>query len=278
VDGNRRKKGRAIEDVAGLVILGGNEGQRISDCKIRDPRGFTAVHVREGDKLSCTGAVVEKNEIGPVGDEYDPAVDGPDPEVSPLGRPLADGLSIACKDSIIRDNTFIDNSDASIVIYCSPGTVVSGNRITAKKVDAMAGILMVDVTPWNGDYTGTIVKGNTIDASSRTIRVGIGIGSAVWSDDVESVLKGGTVQANTIKGHWMGYGIAARGLSSWTVKENVDEARHQGVLGPRCFGEPVNPEPMPFVFTESSITDSTFQSGFEDHAFEYGMSRTTGST
>lgn len=273
IDGNRRKKGRGIVDTGGLVVLGGNEGQTITDCKIRDPRGFTAIHYREGDKLSCTGAVIEKNEIGPVGDEYDPKVDGPDPELSELGRPLAAGLSMACKDSVVRDNTFIDNTDASIVLYCSPGTVVSGNRISARKASAMAGILMVDSTPWNGDYTGTIVKGNTIDAVSRTIRVGIGLGSAVWSDDVETVLKGGTVQANTLKGKWMGYGIAAAGLQGWTVKDNFDEAGHQGKRSARCFDEPINPGPMAFMYTKSSITDSTFQSGFKDHIFQYGRSR-----
>jgi hypothetical protein len=273
IDGNRRKKGRGIVDTGGLVVLGGNEGQTITDCKIRDPRGFTAIHYREGDKLSCTGAVIEKNEIGPVGDEYDPKVDGPDPELSELGRPLAAGLSMACKDSVVRDNTFIDNTDASIVLYCSPGTVVSGNRISARKASAMAGILMVDSTPWNGDYTGTIVKGNTIDAASRTIRVGIGLGSAVWLDDVETVLKGGTVQANTLKGKWMGYGIAAAGLQGWTVKDNFDEAGHQGKRSARCFDEPINPDPMAFMYTKSSITESTFQSGFEDHIFQYGESR-----
>ncbi|WVW79728.1 hypothetical protein I302_101698 [Kwoniella bestiolae CBS 10118] len=271
IDGNRKKLGRIknMDDAAGLVILGGNEGQSIKHCWIKNPRGFTAVHIREGDKLQCTGAVIDKNEIGPVGEEYDPELDGEDPEMSPLGRPLADGLSIACRDSFVRDNTFYDNTDASIVIYCSPGTLVLANHITARSLSSMAGILLVDQTPFDGDYTGVTVKQNIIDAASRSIRVGIGIGSTVWSDDTETILKGGSVLNNGLKGRYMGYGIAAAGLEGFKVKGNWDEAQHQGQRSARCFDEPVNPDPMAFLYNLETIKDSEFQSGFKDHDFQY---------
>jgi hypothetical protein len=259
-------------DPSGLIVIGGNEGQTIKQCQIMDPRGFTAVHVREGDKLSCTGAVIEKNEIGPVGDEYDPAVDGDDPEMSPIGRPLADGISIACRDSFVRDNTFFDNTAAAIVIYCSPGTIVQANHIYAKKASMMGGILMVDSTPFDGDYSKMVVKSNIINAVSRTIRVGIGIGAAVWSDDIDMILKGGSVIANGFKGNYMGYSIAAAGLNAWTIKHNWDESVHQGKRSARCFDEPVNPEPMPFLYYGDTVKESDIQSGFTDGEFQYGMS------
>lgn len=272
IDGNRQGLGRMVEyDPSGLVVIGGNEGQSIRECKISDPRGFTAVHVREGDKLSCSGAVIEKNEIGPVGEEYDPAVDGDDPEMSPLGRPLADGLSIACRDSFVRDNTFVDNTAAAIVVYCSPGTLVHANRISARARSMMGGILMVDETPFKGDYSKMVVKSNIIDAVSRTIRVGIGIGAAVWSDDIETILKGGTVLANSFKGQYMGYGIAAAGLNGWTIKDNWDEAVHQGKRSARCFEDQMNPEPMAFLYNSDTVKESDIQSGFTDGKFEYGM-------
>jgi hypothetical protein len=273
IDGNREVLGRMTEfDPNGLIVIGGNEGQSIKQCKIMDPRGFTAVHVREGDKLSCTGAVIEKNEIGPVGDEYDPAVDGDDPEMSPLGRPLADGISIACRDSFVRDNTFFDNTAAAIVIYCSPGTLVQANHIYAKQRSMMGGILMVDSTPFNGDYSKMVVKSNIINAVSRTIRVGIGIGAAVWSDDIDMILKGGSVIANGFKGNYMGYSIAAAGLNAWTIKDNWDEAVHQGKRSARCFDDPVNPEPMPFLYYGDTVKESDVQSGFTDAEFQYGTS------
>ncbi|ODN80796.1 hypothetical protein L202_02946 [Cryptococcus amylolentus CBS 6039] len=271
VDGNRKKLGR-MKDVGlatGLVVLGGNEGQSVQESWIKHPRGFTAIHIREGDKLQCTGAVIEKNEIGPVGEEFDPEKDGDDPEMSPLGRPLADGVSIACRDSFVRDNTFYDNTDAAVVVYCSPGTLIHANHIFARGLSAMAGILLVDSTPFDGDYSGVVVKSNIIDAASRTIRVGIGIGPTVWSDDTETVLTGGSVIGNGLKGRYMGYGIAAAGLKKWTVKDNWDEAKHEGSKSARCFDEPVNPDPMGLLYNAPTIEDSTFQIGFADHDFQY---------
>lgn len=274
IDGNRQGLGRMVDyDPSGLIVIGGNEGQSIRQNKILDPRGFTAVHVREGDKLSCSGAIIEKNDIGPVGNEYDPAVDGDDPEMSPLGRPLADGVSIACRDSFVRDNRFIDNTAAAIVVYCSPGTLVHANYISARSASMMGGILMVDATPFSGDYSQMVVKSNIIDAATRTIRVGIGLGAAVWSDDTDTILKGGSVLANSFKGRFMGYSIAAAGLNGWTIKDNWDEAQHQGKRSARCFDEPVNPEPMPFLYDASSVKESDIQSGFVNGEFQYGELR-----
>jgi hypothetical protein len=271
IDGGRDKLGRIIDssESAGLIVLGGNEGQAVRNCLIKNPRGFTGIHIREGDKMSCTGAVIEKNEFGPIGEEYDAAKDGPDPENSPLGRPLADGISIACRDSFVRDNTFIDNTDAAIVVYCSPGTLVQSNRITAKTLSAMAGILLVDATPFDGDYTGTMVRSNIIDAASRMIRVGIGIGPPAWSDDIDSVLSGGSVIGNGIRGSYMGYGMTAAGLKGWTITDNWDEATHVGVRSERCFDDLINPDPVAFLQDSALIKDTTIQPGFLDQHFEY---------
>ncbi len=54
--------------------------------------------------MACHGALIEGNTIGPVGEEWVEERDGEDPERSPVGKPLADGLSLACKDSIVRGN------------------------------------------------------------------------------------------------------------------------------------------------------------------------------
>lgn len=126
IDGNRASLGRvlpAIQEASPLVLLGNNEGQVVSGCTIRDPRyfglpllvllqhadssdgrGWTAIQLREGDNLSCEGALIEDNKIGPAGEEWIVDVDGEDPENSPLGRPLASGLSIACRGSTVVRN------------------------------------------------------------------------------------------------------------------------------------------------------------------------------
>jgi hypothetical protein len=94
----------------------------------------------------------------------------------------------------------------------------------------------------------------------------------VWSDDTETVLKGGSVIGNGIRGRCMGYGIAAAGLEGWTIKDNWDEAGHGGERSPRCFDEPINPDPVDFLMTSGLIKDSQIQSGFKDQPFEYGPS------
>ncbi|KAJ9123484.1 hypothetical protein QFC24_003698 [Naganishia onofrii] len=109
IDGNRRKLGRVLpsdspDEPSPLVLLGNNEGQVVRSCNIRDPRGWTAIQFREGDNLSCENAVIEDNRIGPAGEEWDEALDGDDPENSPLGRPLASGLSLACRTSTVQRN------------------------------------------------------------------------------------------------------------------------------------------------------------------------------
>lgn len=276
VDGNRKKLGRAKpdEDGPGLVVLGGNEGQVVRDCLLKDPRGFTALHIREGDKLQCKGATVINNYIGPVGDEYDPAKDGEDPETSPLGRPLADGVTVACRDSIVRDNTFVDNTDAAIVLYCAPGTIVENNRISTSTKSAIAGVLLVDATPFDGDYTGVQVRQNTIHAESAPIRIGIGMGAAVLSDDTDTVIRGAIVRGNTIKGDYLSYGITAAGLEDWTIDGNVFNGVFSGAPSDRCFSEVPMPAPAKMVVHRDTVKGN-IQDGYVNEGFQYSESRRT---
>ena len=273
VDGNRKKllRARPDEDSTGLVVLGGNEGQVIRDSVLKDPRGYTALHIREGDKLQCKGAQVLNNVIGPVGEEYDEAKDGEDPEQSPLGRPLADGVSIACRDSIIRGNTFIDNTDAAIVIFCSPGSTVENNMISTKSSSAIAGILMVDGTPFDADFSGVQVRRNTIHAEGAPIRIGIGMGTTILSDDTDTILKGAFITENSIKGDLLSYGIAAAGLEDWTIEDNHLEGMYSGKASKRCFEDVELPLPGKMVVHKASVKGAV-QPGYNDMAFQYSES------
>lgn len=134
----------------------------------------------------------------------------------------------------------------------------------------MAGILLVDSTPFDGNYTGTAVSNNIIDATSFPIRVGIGLGAAVWSDDTDTILTGGSVTENVMRGLHMGFGIAASGLLNWKIMENWSEARHSGVRTKRCFDEPINPSPVAFLYNKKTIGGSEIQEDFVDGEFAYG--------
>lgn len=274
INGSRRTFGRVRDpnNSPGLIVLGGAVGQTVRECHISDPRGFTAIHVREGPRLNCRGAVIEQNEITSVGEEYDKEYDGADPESSPWGRPLADGISIACRDSFVRDNVLTDCTDAGIVVYCSPGTKIENNRVTTENRGAIGGILLVDSSPFKGDYSGVMVRDNILDASGRSMRVGIGLGLSILSDDIETILKGGSVISNRLTGSYMGYGIAAAGLSGWTIEDNWDDARYEGEPSERCFDEPVNPPPQAFIYNSATLEKSKVQDGFFDSDFAYSES------
>jgi hypothetical protein len=136
----------------------------------------------------------------------------------------------------------------------------------------MGGILMVDVGPWEGSYLDTVVSHNVIDALGGLIRIGIGIGPPVWSDDLETTLQDGRVTDNILRGYWMGYGIVAAGVKNFTVTDNLSTARHSGLRGSRCPTEPFeNSPPMAFLYNATS-TQGDIQQDFVDGSVQYGKS------
>lgn len=185
---------------------------------------------------------------------------------------------------------FVDITDASMVIYGSPGSLIDDNTIRAQHRNSMGGILLSDYGPWEGNYTNTRVSSNTIEADEGTlIRVGIGLGASILSDDTESVLFGGVVRENVLKGYGMGYGIAAAGLRDFVVVDNESKARHGGLLGDRCLvpleeddiaakgmteeqrdtGVIKNPRPAAFLRNSKLIEGGRWQSDFIDSSFFY---------
>lgn len=152
---------------------------------------------------------------------------------------------------------------------------------------------MVDAVPFDGDYTNTRVQNNTLEAAENTLmRVGIGIGARVWSDDTDTVLRGGIVTENILQGGGMGYGIAVGGVEDFTITENesrVVSKKHSGVRGQRCLvpleadeeaafgmsreerevGIVKNPEPMAFLRNGESISGGEVQEDFVEGDFTY---------
>lgn len=131
---------------------------------------------------------------------------------------------------------------------------------------------MVDYGPWEGSYLSTSVAHNTIDALGGLIRVAIGVGPPVWSDDNETILRDGEVRENIMRGYWMGYGIVAAGVRNFTIVDNVSTARHSGSMGERCPEEPgANAPPSAFLYSASSARGE-FQKEFVDGSISYGAS------
>ncbi len=156
---------------------------------------------------------------------------------------------------------------------------------------------MIDPSPFDANYTGVRVLNNTLEADEGALmRVAIGLGAAIWSDDLETVLYGGTVTGNHIRGLGMGYGIAAAGVRDFVVTENESLARHSGQRGERCLvpveesdpewdkltdeekevGVVRNPIPQAFVRNEHMIEGGEWQEDFVPADFAYRKSPLVG--
>ena len=250
VDGNRPNLG-ATEGQALIQAGGSASGQVIREVKALDTRSWSTIHLFEGGSPRCVGALVEHNEIGPAG--------------QPDGT-WADGISLACTKSIVRNNTIVDATDGGIVVFGAPGSVVESNVIRAQSRTLLGGINMVDFQPFEGDYTGTIVRGNTIDAAGATIRIGLGMGLRVWicldpaQYPAQPTLFGAVVTGNALTGMHMQYGYTVDGVRDWTVRGNMDLAAHSGIPTVDCHGQ-IASIPSGFLFHKARAAGD-FQSEF----------------
>ena len=260
IDGGRPQFGRLADGGALLEMGNAGTNETVQNIVAHDPRGWSALHFREGVVTNgvpqCQGAKILNNTLGPSG------------TATPSGT-WADGISMACGNSLVQGNTVQDATDGGIVVFGAPGSTIKNNTVVALTQTLLGGINMVDYAPVNGNYAGTTVTGNTIDARSAFIKVGIAMGPQVWGCG-SGTNTGGTVTGNTLQGQHMGYGYAVNGVSNWTVTGNVDNSKHVGVPGSGCGGA----TSAPAGFQVQSATSSTMQSGFQSALLTYVLAVT----
>lgn len=260
VDGNRPNLGYRGGDA--LVYAGGSsDRQIIRAVKITEPRSWSALQLIQGHPSPappCSNALVEDNEVGPAGSS---------------DETWADGISLACTKTIVRNNRIIDATDGGIVIFGAPGSFIEDNTIRAETRTLLGGINMVDYDPYDGNYSGTVVRNNGIDASGAVIRIGLGMGTRVWgclpTESDRDPLHGATVTGNTLRGTRMQYGFAVDGVTDWTATDNVDEATHSGRPTVDCRGT-IASAPTGFQFYPPRA-DGVFQPEFEQAFLELAL-------
>jgi hypothetical protein len=253
VDGARPARGRVLKGDA-LIEIGGDAADMVVEhVRAYDPRGWSILHVFEGSR--CTGARIEDNELGPAG--------------KPDGS-WADGISFACRKGIVRHNNITDASDGGIVVFGAPGTVVEDNHIVSRQGVLLGGINLVDYHPFDGDYAGTIVRHNVIEAAGGFIKIGIAIGPAVWGLGHGEINRGASVTDNVIEGDGgFGYGIAIDGARGLTVTGNRTQGHPHAVWGPRC--PPMHAQPSLGLVRNPATTDGMFQAGFQTGMLGYSI-------
>ncbi|KAG8865142.1 hypothetical protein FRB96_000031 [Tulasnella sp. 330] len=264
--GNRAGAG-PITGGANIEFGGGNQNQVVEYVHSRDPRSWSCLHIAEGP-FTCANVMIQNNDIGPCGTD--------------AFQEWADGISLSCKFSTVQNNVVTGATDGGIVIFGSPGSWIHNNTIVNQGAMQLGGINLVDYLPWNGNFTGTVVENNSIMGGFATnltnttaeegkntydafIKIGIAMGSRTWFGDQfgYNVTSGAVVRNNTFQGAF-GYAMAAAVLSNWTVTGNTvdNDVTFIGSLGPNCTKGETYPDPEPFVFNSTELTDCTMDQAF----------------
>ncbi|KAF8505871.1 hypothetical protein F5888DRAFT_481064 [Russula emetica] len=253
---------------ANIEMGGPNSDQLIEYVHSYDPRSWSCLHIAEGGLL-CNNVTVQNNDIGPCG--------------SDVFQQWADGISVSCRSALVRNNMVNNPTDGGIVLFGAPGTLVTNNTIWVENRTLLGGINMVDVVPWGGDYSGTIVQNNTVlggfatDSKSNTqndgenvddviIKIGIAIGPETWFVDEfgANVSSSGTVLDNKLSGAF-GYGVAITSAHNFTVQGTtlVGNTSFIGSRGPNCSASDPTPPSAAFIVGSANVTTSNLQSQFQ---------------
>ncbi|KZT71563.1 hypothetical protein DAEQUDRAFT_724099 [Daedalea quercina L-15889] len=266
INGTRGNNGPISGD-ANIEMGGDNSGQLIEFVHSFDPRGWSCLHIAEGT-FKCNNQTIQNNDIGPCGTD--------------AFQQWADGISISCMNTVVRNNSVNNPTDGGIVVFGAPGTLVENNTIWVVNNTLLGGINMVDYDPWSGNYTNTIVRNNVImggfatsdeepgekdgtNAEDVIVKIGIAIGPRTWFGDqyYNNVSSSGTVLNNNFTGAF-GYAMAISSARNFTVQGNilVGNTSFIGRRGPNCTSDDTTPNATAFVIDPALVTDSNEQSGF----------------
>ncbi|KAK0491487.1 hypothetical protein IW261DRAFT_91915 [Armillaria novae-zelandiae] len=255
---------------ANIEIGGPTSDQVVEYVRSFDPRSWSCLHIAEGG-LQCKNATIQNNDIGPCG--------------SDLFQQWADGISVACANSVVRNNMVMNPTDGGIVLFGSPGTQVYNNTIWVVNQTLLGGINMVDYDPWSGDYTGTVIHNNTMlggfatdkpegsetkgtNVDDATMKIGVAIGPRTWfgARYGTNLSRSGTVYDNRFSGAFS-YAIAITSATNFTVQDNVlfGNTSFIGAVGPNCSISDVDiPTPAPFVIDRNLTSAMSTQSDFQN--------------
>jgi len=233
-----------------------------------DPRSWSCLHIAEGP-LTCSGVTIQNNDIGPCG--------------SDVFQEWADGISLSCSNSLVRNNTISDATDGGIVVFGAPGSLIQNNTISVQNSTCLGGINMVDYVPWEGNYTNTVVRDNIIlggfasgqsdsptevkgvNKEDAIIKIGLAIGPRTWFGDrfLKNVSFSGTVLSNSLSGAF-GYAIAITSARNFTVENNAlfGNTSFIGSRGPNCTTFDTTPIPQPFVVDRNNTDGLSLQPNF----------------
>ncbi len=199
-----------------LAIVGtGRTPQRVADCRSeRRPlgggmrvsgsrftirksvlRGFTCYTALEITR-SAAAPTVEDNVIGPNGDHRP-------------GKIWSDGVTIHdTSNAVVRNNLFIDNTDVQLIFGGCRSCRIENNRFRHSSSFSSGSFAELMLQAWpktSGDYSNTIVRGNSIDCGpARRCGYGLMVGSAPWRS---GRMSGGRIEDNSVANAMVGLNV-----------------------------------------------------------------------
>jgi len=268
-DGNRQhmKPTRGIIPSQPFISMGKNGGddQTIKNCIITNARcsgGWAAIHVHE----HALRTNIQNNIIFGAG------VDVLGNGRSDFEKPFAwgDGISVAARNSLVKNNLIIDATDEGIMVQGASGTKVLDNVIVALSREVLGGIALIapadycllDSIENTYDYRGVEVKNNLVDALGSRVHIGFPCGLDVWNLNRENkILVGAEVIKNKMTGKVGGYGFAVSGVKDFKIIKNEVDANFEEIGD----GLPNNPpdDASAFIFDASKTIDSKLQPEFK---------------
>ncbi|GAA5892231.1 hypothetical protein JCM5296_003213 [Sporobolomyces johnsonii] len=271
VDGGRELLG-GVEGGDALILVGGAQGeQEVRSVDAFGARGYAILHASEGRQGTCSGVTIAENTFHTSGDAPVDAFlnselvrlrDG-SPAHRGHERPgkWTDGISVACAQSTVLENTIRDISGVGIAIRGAPGSQVHQNTVVAHDRDMLVGISLVAHPIFNkraGQASGIVVRENRIHAATAMIRVGISTGDGAWSTDElagdHQIPFGSEIVKNRISSHasYYAYAIALSDARGIVVEDNA-RLHLGGFETPACYDRPHFVTPTPLLRDPRSV-------------------------
>jgi hypothetical protein len=219
VDGQRGDFHTFAGSAINVLTLGGS-GTEVRNSKLSNSASWSTLQaLGSAEGRPCGGTTVAGNLVTAYSSEHFPLA----------GARWTDGLSIACENARIQNNSVIDATDVGIVLFratpANQASVVSGNQIlsagnSAYGAMAVDGLLDAGGTP---GFVGASVSGNAFWTGPRThFDIGLAVGTRPWFGTRSDAGTGVTVNNNTTNGLTavVGTGIAVSGMFNATVQGN----------------------------------------------------------
>jgi len=261
VDGNRNQLGAFLgppDENRALVFFVAGENQTVRNSVLENTRSWSSLQLHEASG-QCRGGLVENNIVLWAG--CDARGNGCAPGDPP--NKWGDGISMPCRETIVRNNLVIDATDVGIVLFGAPGSTAEGNVVAAVSRETFGGVALVDAMDLYAvsgsragrdivtDYRGDSVNNNDLLALGARVHIGVALGPPIWfgPDWLGARSLGPSITNNRLGGGAFGYGIVSNGSEQARIDGNTSSATHGGM--PDGVGGAAAP-PGPFLFRPST--------------------------